>query len=170
LWQNIFHWSVISTAIHMLPIGVMAFAMSFTGSLSRVFSPKWLILTGLSMLVVATTLLALGGGQPDQYWSYVFPAFALGSGGAMLTYTHTNIPIFQVAPASMAGTVGAMLNGALQFGSAIGLAAVGPIETSVEATHGGPEEYYGRAAAFWFLLAIVLLEIISVSCLYQRST
>ncbi|KIJ19716.1 hypothetical protein PAXINDRAFT_166798 [Paxillus involutus ATCC 200175] len=170
LWQNIFHWSVISTAIHMLPIGVMAFAMSFTGSLSRVFSPKWLILTGLSMLVVATTLLALGGGQPDQYWSYVFPAFALGSGGAMLTYTHTNIAIFQVAPASMAGTVGAMLNGALQFGSAIGLAAVGSIETSVEATHGGPEEYYGRAAAFWFLLAIVLLEIISVSCLYQRNT
>ncbi|KIJ11564.1 hypothetical protein PAXINDRAFT_15560 [Paxillus involutus ATCC 200175] len=132
--------------------------------------PKWLILTGLSMLVVATTLLALGGGQPDQYWSYVFPAFALGSGGAMLTYTHTNIAIFQVAPASMAGTVGAMLNGALQFGSAIGLAAVGSIETSVEATHGGPEEYYGRAAAFWFLLAIILLEIISVSCLYQRNT
>jgi hypothetical protein len=81
-----------------------------------------------------------------------------------------SIAIFQVAPASMAGTVGAMLNGALQFGSAIGLAAVGSIETSVEATHGGPQEYYGRAAAFWFLLGIVLLEIISVSCLYQTNT
>ncbi|KAF8839739.1 MFS general substrate transporter [Paxillus ammoniavirescens] len=170
LWQNIFHWSVISTAVHMLPIGVAAFATSFTGSLSRVFSPKWLILTGLSLLVVATTLLALGGGQPDQYWPYVFPAFALGSTGAMLTYTHTNIAIFQVAPASMAGTVGAMLNGALQFGSAIGLAAAGSIETSVEAANGGPGEYHGRAAAFWFLLAIVLLEFISVSWLYQRKT
>ncbi|KIK95726.1 hypothetical protein PAXRUDRAFT_826748 [Paxillus rubicundulus Ve08.2h10] len=170
LWQNIFHWSVISTAIHMLPIGVMAFAASFTGSLSRRFSPKWLILTGLSCLVVATILLALGGGQPDQYWPFVFPAFALGSGGAMLTYTHTNIAMFQAAPASMAGTVGAILNGALQFGSAIGLAAVGSIETSVEAAHGGPEEYYGRAAAFWFLLGIVLLEIISVSLLYHRKT
>ncbi|KIJ07997.1 hypothetical protein PAXINDRAFT_173133, partial [Paxillus involutus ATCC 200175] len=88
-WQDIFHWSAISTAIHMLPIGVMAFAMSFTGSLSRVFSPKWLILTGLSFLVIATTLLAFGGGRPDQYWPFVFPAFMLGSGGAMLTYTHT---------------------------------------------------------------------------------
>ncbi|KIK81637.1 hypothetical protein PAXRUDRAFT_748221 [Paxillus rubicundulus Ve08.2h10] len=170
LWQNIFHWSVISTAIHMLPIGVMAFAASFTGSLSRVISPKWLILTGLSLLVAATTLLAFGGGHPGQYWPFVFPAFVLGSTGAMLTFTHTNIAIFQAAPASMAGTVGAILNGALQFGSAIGLAAAGSIETSVEATHGSREKYNGRAAACWFLLGIVLLEIISVSCLYQRKT
>ncbi|KIJ09575.1 hypothetical protein PAXINDRAFT_17334 [Paxillus involutus ATCC 200175] len=170
LWQDIFHWSAISTAIHMFPIGVTAFAASFTGSLSRVFSPKWLILTGLSFLVVATTLLALGGGRPDQYWPFVFPAFVLGSAGAMLTYTHTNIAILQVAPASMAGTVGAIFNGALEFGSAVGFAAVGSIETSVEATHGGPEEYHGRAAAFLFLLGIVSLEIISVSWLYQRKT
>ncbi|KIK78923.1 hypothetical protein PAXRUDRAFT_304554 [Paxillus rubicundulus Ve08.2h10] len=170
LWQNIFHWSVISTAVHMLPIGVMAFAASFTGSLSRVFSPKWIILTSLSFLVVATTLLAFGGGRPDQYWLFVFPAFTLGSSGAMLIYTHANIAIFQATPASMAGTVGAIFNGALQFGSAVGLAAVGSIEPSVEASHGGPQEYHGRAAAFWFLLGIVLLESISVSCFYQMDT
>ncbi|KAF8833506.1 hypothetical protein BDN67DRAFT_976562, partial [Paxillus ammoniavirescens] len=170
LWQDIFHWSAISTAIHMFPIGVTAFSASFAGSLSRVFSPKWLILTGLSFLVVATTLLVFGGGRPDQYWPFVFPAFVLGSAGTMLTYTHTNIAILQTAPASMSGTVGAIFNGALEFGSAIGLAAVGSIETSVEATHGGPEEYHGRAAAFWFLLGIVSLEIISVSCLYQTKT
>ncbi|KAH7886610.1 major facilitator superfamily domain-containing protein [Phlebopus sp. FC_14] len=168
LWQNIFRWSVISTAVHMLPIGVLAFAMSFTGSLSRVFSPKWIMLTGLTLLVIATTLLAVGGGNPDQYWPFVFPAFSLGSAGAMLTYTHTNIAIFQAAPASMAGTVGAIFNGALQFGSAIGLAAVSSIETSVEATHGGPTEYQGRSASFWFVLGIVCLEIISISCFYQR--
>ncbi|KAF9242846.1 major facilitator superfamily domain-containing protein [Melanogaster broomeanus] len=131
LWQDIFHWSAISTAIRSCPIGVLAFAMSFTGSLSRVFSPKWIILTGLSLVAVATTLLALGGGKPEQYWSIVFPAFSLGSAGISLTYTHTNIAIFQAAPASMAGTVGAIFHGALQFGSAIGLAAVGSIETSV---------------------------------------
>ncbi|KAF8836837.1 MFS general substrate transporter, partial [Paxillus ammoniavirescens] len=167
LWQDIFHWSAISTAIHMFPIGVTAFAASFTGSLSRVFSPKWLILTGLSFLVVATTLLAFGGGRPDQYWLFVFPAFVLGSAGAMLTYTHMNIAILQTAPASMAGAVGAIFNGALEFGSAVGFAAVGTIETSVEATDGGPEEYHGCAAAFLFLLGIVSLEIISVSSLYQ---
>ncbi|KAF8833263.1 MFS general substrate transporter [Paxillus ammoniavirescens] len=153
LWQDIFHWSTILTAIHMFPIGVMAFSASFTGSLSRIFSPKWLILTGLSFLVVATTLLVFGGGA-----------------GTMLTYTHMNIAILQTAPTSMTGMVGAIFNGALEFGSAIGLAAVGSIETSVEATHGGPEEYHGCTATFWFLLGIILLEIISVSCLYQTKT
>ncbi|KAF8841117.1 MFS general substrate transporter [Paxillus ammoniavirescens] len=170
LWQNIFHWSVISTALHMLPIGVGSLVVAFTGSLSRVFSPKWLILTGLSLVVVATTLLAFRGGQPDQYWPFVFPAFVIGSAGAMLTYTHTNIAIFQAAPASMAGTVGAIFNAALQFGSAIGFAAAGSIEASVEAAHGGPREYHGRAATFWFLLGIVLLEFICVCCFYQRRT
>jgi hypothetical protein len=70
----------------------------------------------------------------------------------------------------MTGTVGAIFNGALQCGSAVGLAAITSIETSVEATHGGSQEYTGRAAAFWFLLGIVILEFISVSIFYDRST
>lgn len=70
----------------------------------------------------------------------------------------------------MAGTIGAIFNGALSFGSAIGLAAVTSIETSVEATHGGSQEYAGRAAAFWFLFGIVALESISISIFYDRST
>ncbi|KAG2132706.1 major facilitator superfamily domain-containing protein [Suillus bovinus] len=169
LWQNIFGWSAISSAVHMFPIGVVAFVMSFTGSLSRVISPKWIILTGLSFCMVATVLLALGGGKPHDYWPYTFPAFAVGSAGAMLTYTHTNIAIFQAAPPSMAGTVGAIFNGGLQFGSAIGLAGVSSIEASVEVTHGGPHEYHGRAAAFWFLLTVVFIQFISVSIFYDRN-
>ncbi|KAG2132735.1 major facilitator superfamily domain-containing protein [Suillus bovinus] len=140
LWQNVFGWSAISSAVHMFPIGVVAFVMSFTGSLSRIVSPKWIILTGLSFCMVATVLLALGGGKPHDYWPYIFPAFAVGSAGAMLTYTHTNIAIFQAAPPSMAGTVGAIFNGALQCGSAIGLAGISSIEISVEAIHGGPHD------------------------------
>ncbi|KAG2074153.1 MFS general substrate transporter [Suillus decipiens] len=169
LWQNVFEWSAISSAVHMFPIGVTALAMSFTGPFSRIFSPKWIILTGLSFCMVATVLLAIGGG-PQDYWPYIFPAFSLGSAGAMLAYTHTNIAIFQAAPSSMAGTVGAIFNGALQFGSAIGLAGVSSIETSVEATHGGSHQYSGRAAAFWFLFTLVSIQFISVSIFYDRST
>ncbi|KAG2354725.1 major facilitator superfamily domain-containing protein [Suillus spraguei] len=149
MWQTVFHWSVMSTAVHMLPLGIVAFAASCTGSLSRIYSPKWIILTGLSLCMVATLLLALGGGKPENYWPFVFPAFVLGSAGVMVAFSHTSIAIFQAAPSSMSGTVGAMFNGALQFGSAIGLAAITSIETSVEATHGGSHEYAGRAASFW---------------------
>lgn len=71
-----------------IPIGVIAFAMSFTGTLSRIINPKWIILFAETMLAVATILLAFAD-SPDKYWSHVFPAFILGSGGAMLAYSHT---------------------------------------------------------------------------------
>ncbi|KIK37511.1 hypothetical protein CY34DRAFT_15658 [Suillus luteus UH-Slu-Lm8-n1] len=170
MWQNVFNWSVISSAVHMTPIGIVAFATSFTGPLSRIISPKWIILTGLFLCMTATLLLALGGGEPENYWTYVFPAFSLGSAGIMMTFTHSNIAIFQAAPSSKAGTVGAIYNGALQFGSGIGLAAMSAIETSVEATHGGSQNYAGRAATFWFVLGVVALQFISISIFYDRTT
>lgn len=69
----------------------------------------------------------------------------------------------------MAGTVGAIFNSALQLGSAVGSAAVTSIETSVAAQpgHGGPNGYQGRAAAFWFLFSVVVVEIIAVLVFYQ---
>ncbi|EMD35861.1 hypothetical protein CERSUDRAFT_53112, partial [Gelatoporia subvermispora B] len=166
LWQSVYEWSVISSAIHFIPIGVIAFAMSFTGTLSRIINPKWIILFAESMLIIATILLALAD-SPDKYWSYVFPAFILGSGGAMLAYSHTNIAIFRTSPASMAGTVGAIFNGALQLGSAVGIAAVGSIEASVEESLGDPTSYQGRAAAFWFLLGIVVVEFLAMLVFYS---
>lgn len=67
----------------------------------------------------------------------------------------------------MAGTVGAIFNGALQLGSAVGLAAVGSIEASVEASHGDPDGYAGRAAAMYFLLGIVVVEFFSMLVFYR---
>ncbi|PIL32540.1 MFS general substrate transporter [Ganoderma sinense ZZ0214-1] len=166
VWQDIWHWSASSTAIHMLPIGVLAFAMSFTGSLSRVINSKWIILFGEGMCIIATILFAFAD-RPERYWSFIFPAFVLGSAGAMLAYTHTNIAIFRTSPSSMAGTVGAIFNGALQLGSAIGISAVGSIKSSVESTHGGPTSYAGCAAAYWFLLGIVSVEFVSMLMFYR---
>ena len=66
----------------------------------------------------------------------------------------------------MAGTVGAIFNGALQLGSAIGISAVGSIEASVNRTH-GRASYAGRAAAFWFLLGIVGVEFVAMLVFYR---
>lgn len=70
----------------------------------------------------------------------------------------------------MAGTVGAIFNGALQLGSAVGIAVIGSIETSVQKTHGGPDNYAGYAAAFWFLLGVVGLEFIAMLVFYRTKT
>ncbi|KIM73581.1 hypothetical protein PILCRDRAFT_828966 [Piloderma croceum F 1598] len=143
LWQEVYHWTVISSAVHMLPIGVMAFVASFT------------------ILVTIATLLLAFADRPGRYWTFVFPGFVIGSTGAMLCYTHTNIAIFHTMPPSMAGTVGAIFNGALQLGSAIGLAAVTSIETSVEEV----------PAVFWFLLSIFAVQTVGVLAFHRnRST
>ena len=139
--------------------------MSWTGPLARRINPKWIILSGEGMLVVATILLAFADG-PDKYWPFVFPAFVLGSGGAMLTYTHTNIAIFRTSPASMAGTVGAIFNGALQLGSAVGIAAVDSLQASVQEQQPG-KPYAGQRAAFWFLLGVVGVEVLAMAVFYR---
>ena len=69
----------------------------------------------------------------------------------------------------MAGTVGAIFNGALQLGSAVGISAVGSIESSVEEKQGGPAGYAGRAASFWFLLGIGAVEFIAMLVFYRIS-
>ncbi|KAI0704163.1 major facilitator superfamily domain-containing protein, partial [Earliella scabrosa] len=166
LWQNVWHWSAISTAAHLAPLGVVSFLLSFTGALSRVVNPKWIILTGEALCMIATVLLVFGD-RPARYWSYIFPAALIGSAGTMLTYTHTNIAIFRATPASMAGTVGAIFNGALQLGSAIGISAIGSIQSGVAQTHGGSDSYAGRAAAYWFLFAVVAAEFVAMAVFYR---
>lgn len=70
----------------------------------------------------------------------------------------------------MAGTVGAIFNGALQLGSAVGIAAISSVETSVERTHGGSGSYSGRAAAWWFLVGVVGVEAIAVAIFYRTDS
>ncbi|KAI0084404.1 major facilitator superfamily-domain-containing protein [Irpex rosettiformis] len=171
LWQDVYKWSAISVALRMIPITALSLVISFSGTLSDIFPPKYILIVFHLILIVATVLLALAN-SPDKYFSYILPAFILGSCGAMGVYTHTNIAIFRCVPASMAGTVGAIFNCALQLGSAVSLAAVSSIETSLEVNlpkndEGIVTDYKGRAAAFWFLLAVVVLELLNVTVFYK---
>jgi nitrate/nitrite transporter NarK len=151
----------------MLPIGVLAFAVSFSGPLARRVHPKYLVLAGQALVLAATVLLAFAS-APGTYWRFAFPGFCLGTAGAMLAYTHANIALFANTPAAEAGTAGALFNGALQLGSAVGLAAVTSVEASVEArTPEGAAGFQGRRAALWFLLAVVALEAVAVAVFYR---
>ena len=70
----------------------------------------------------------------------------------------------------MACTVGAILDVAVRFGSAIGTSVVSSIESSVEEKHGGPTRYAGRAASFLFLVGFCAVELIAmlVFCLPSK--
>jgi hypothetical protein len=78
-----------------------------------------------------------------------------------------SIAIFKTTPPSMKGTVGAIFNGALQLGSAIGISAVTAIQVSVDAKSGRVGGYDGRAAGFWFIVGIICVEAIAVFLFYR---
>ena len=65
--------------------------------------------------------------------------------------------------------MGAIFNSALQVGSAIGIAAVTSIQTSVQNKSGpkGVLEFEGRAASLWFLVGIVALECVCMLIFYD---
>ncbi|KAG1812501.1 major facilitator superfamily domain-containing protein [Suillus subaureus] len=168
LWQDVYKWSAMSSAVHMLPIGITAFVFSFTNRIKGLsgMSAKWPILCGALMMMSALVLFAFAD-RPDKYWPLVFPGFIIGSAGAMLANISANIAIFRATPPSMAGTVGAIFNCGLQLGSAVGLAAVSSIQASVQDRNGGPSNYEGQSAGFWFMLACISVAALAVLVFYH---
>lgn len=81
----------------------------------------------------------------------------------------TSIAIFRATPPDMAGVVGALFNSALQLGSAIGIAVVTSISTSIERKDGpdGLANFSGRADAFWFVFAIVCAATVGLAVFYK---
>ncbi|KIM21444.1 hypothetical protein M408DRAFT_80537 [Serendipita vermifera MAFF 305830] len=186
-WEQVFGWSAISTAIHFLPMGICAFLISHvTGRLPTYFAHKYILLFGLGLASISTILLPFGD-SPDTYWRYLFPAFILGTSGMQIVLTDSSIAIFSYTPPSIAGTVGAVFNCALQLGGAVGLAAVSSITASVdgktpplnppltEFPHRLDEitkdtwkaAFQGRAASYWFLLGILGLLLICVTVFFK---
>ena len=63
----------------------------------------------------------------------------------------------------MAGTVGAIFNSSLQLGSAVGIAIVTSIQTSIQQKSADGEfKFTGRADALWFIVAVVALEVVAM--------
>ncbi|KAH8829768.1 major facilitator superfamily-domain-containing protein [Flagelloscypha sp. PMI_526] len=164
-WQEVYQWSIIMAAVRMLPIGIAGAAMSFTSPLAKYISVKYILLVGYAGMITGTVLLTQAD-RPERYWSFVFPAFAIGSAGTMITYVFSNIGIFRSTPPAIAGTVGAMYNGALQLGSAVGSAAVTSIQLSVQ-QKSGSASFEGRRAGFWFVLGIAIVAALSVAIFYD---
>ena len=186
-WENIFGWSAINTAVHILPMGIGGFVIAqVTGRLPKYFAHKHIILLGRVLSIVATILQPFGD-SPDTYWPFVFPAFLLGTIGVMIVYANSSIAIFSYTPPSVAGTVGAVFNCALQLGSTVGLAAVASITTSIDSKSPPMDPpvtefrnhldqitkdmwrtaFKGRAVSFWFLVALLGVQLVCVIAFFQ---
>lgn len=155
-----------------LPFGLTACFIIFVlwDILRKNFSDRTLITFDCLLIIIGTVLLAFAD-RGSRYWSFVFPAFVLASIGNNLLYAHLSISVFKVAPASQSGVVGAILNSALQLGSAVGTAATIAIQTNVDNKQVNPElSYKGRGASLWFLLGMIAIELIAFWIFYKDDT
>jgi len=162
-WQDTFKWNPIITAVHFLPFGLTAFISVFFLStyLQRKLNDKTLVALEGAFIVTGTILFAFID-RPSRYWSFGFPALIIGANGTALFYAHVNISVFKSTPASQSGVVGAILNSAFQLSSAVGAAATTAIQTNVDSKQSDPAtSYKGRQAAFWFLLGLIVVEVIA---------
>ncbi|WWC70108.1 uncharacterized protein I206_104055 [Kwoniella pini CBS 10737] len=103
-------------------LGVVSLITSFVTSNKYGF----LILRGLggicgSMIIVIAEILQIfsDGGPGNNYWGFCFPAFIIGSFGAMLVYFASGISIITYCAPEMAGVAGAWVIVLAQVGGAI---------------------------------------------------
>jgi hypothetical protein len=135
--------------------------MNMSDWLQSHFRLRNILLTG-GIILIPPTILGAFADRPGRYWGFAFPSMILGSIGCTLLFCNTNIAMFRTTPSTLAGTVGAVFNSALQLGSAVGLAILASVQTSVESKHGGFEAYDGRRAAWFLLLGCVVVVDVSM--------
>lgn len=114
----------IIAAVRMLPQGVAAAGVTILLTVypKYVSSPRWPIMGGMIAGLVGYILFIFSeGGSGDKYWKFVFTGGFIGSAGTMLVFTATNVGIMTSVPPEMAGVAGAVLQVALQVGSAVAL-------------------------------------------------
>ncbi|KXN91299.1 hypothetical protein AN958_01273 [Leucoagaricus sp. SymC.cos] len=165
-WQVEFHWNALISAVHFLPLGILiTLVIPFASRLPDRFSTKWIVLVGDALLIGASALLACSH-IPRDYWRLTFPAFIIGTIGGTLVFSSTNITIFRVTPPEMAGTVGAVYNAGLQLSTAMGIPIITAIQVGVNAGR-TDDTFKGRAAGFWYVLALVAVQALAVVVFYQ---
>jgi len=152
LWEVVYFWSPIKTAVHFLPIGLGLFpGLALSGVLQSKISLKWVIFIGFLLICVGSLLLPFAD-SPERFWPFAFPGFLLATAGAAQIYATTNVALLAKTPTAVSGIVSAIFVCVLQMGGALGSAILTSIQTSVQS---GATSFNGRAAGLWFLFAFL---------------
>jgi hypothetical protein len=151
----------------MLPQGIAAGGITIFLTIFPQFvrRPRWPIVIGTILSLVALVLFITSTDRVGTpYWSYLFPGFIIGSGGMMTVFTATNVGIMTSVPASEAGVCGAILQVALQVGSAVALSIQAGLLT---VNPGSIENFENVKASWYFELGWGILWIIGFVIFYK---
>ena len=88
-FQESLHWSPIHVAAAMIPQGVIGLLVGGAASAipGIIGKPRYTIAIGAILIIVSEILQVYSnGGRGMDYWKFCFPAFILGSAGAIISY------------------------------------------------------------------------------------
>jgi hypothetical protein len=117
-----------------------------------------------AVIIVAEILQIFSdGGAGMDYWRYCFPAYLLGSAGAVITYFASAINFITYSPPEMAGVSGAWTQVLAQVGGAVVLA----VQAGLEGTDLANWKI-SSARAFYFQIGWTALLAIQYVVFYKK--
>ncbi|ODO03412.1 efflux protein EncT [Cryptococcus wingfieldii CBS 7118] len=130
-FQQVFGWKPIHVAAAILPQGIASImagaASQFFPQMitkARIFMPL-----GAALIIIAEILFIFSdGGHGMDYWRYLFPAFVLGSVGAVMSFFASAINLIQYCPPEYSGVAGGWTQVMSQVAGAITLAVQASFE------------------------------------------
>jgi hypothetical protein len=158
----------IIAAVRVIPQSLAAGAITVLLTLfpKLVSRPRWPITIGLIASIVGYVLFSQSGTQiGTDYWRYLFPGQIVGSAGMMVVFTGVNVGIMTTVPSEMAGVAGAMLQVALQVGSAVALS----IQAGLFTIHpGGLEDFRNPQISFYFVIGWGIVWLVGFLVWYRQ--
>ncbi|WVQ99577.1 hypothetical protein IAU59_006713 [Kwoniella sp. CBS 9459] len=124
-WQEVYGWSPLHVAAAMLPQGLVCLvAAAFAQMIPQVITKPRITIPVAGLLIIIGEILQVfsDGGPGKHYWKFCFPAFIIGSFGAMIGFFASAINVITYCPPEMAGVAGAWTNVIAQIGGAVTLA------------------------------------------------
>lgn len=131
-FQDVWHFSAIMTAVHVLPMAVMGMLVNlFAGLFLHKVSNKLLMLIGASAYTISSILLAMNR-RHSSYWAFCFPAFCLNVVGADLEFNVANMYVMSSMPPSQQSIAGGIFQTVAKLCMTLGFGITTAIFNSVQ--------------------------------------
>ncbi|ODN84729.1 hypothetical protein L202_00613 [Cryptococcus amylolentus CBS 6039] len=167
-FQEVTHWTPIKVAASMLPQGITGLIVGGASqAIPQIITKPRITLPLGSLLIIGAEILQIfsNGGHGLDYWKFCFPAFILGSAGAILCYICTSVNLITYCPPEMAGVAGALVQVVAQVAAAVTLA----VQASFE---GDGVQDWNKAArrSFYFQIAWTAVLCIQFVVFFRKPT
>ncbi|KAF2141290.1 uncharacterized protein K452DRAFT_272011 [Aplosporella prunicola CBS 121167] len=161
-FQKVQGLSAMQTSLRFLPNVLIGIVLSVvTGMVIHKWSAYWVVL-GVSLVSAISPLLLAIANPNWSYWYALFWAMLLSPLAGDVLFVISNLVITSVFPGTTQALAGAVFNTVSQFGTAVGLAIMAVISSSVTDKSHFPDKdspdalLEGYRASFWVCFAATL--------------